>query len=308
MTRTSRRQRPIRRADAALHDRSQALPVWERDPEVYYDRVMPAWRLLMGRSLHYGYFEEAQQDLDTATDNLTLKLANAAQLRSGLEVLDVGCGDGQTSCFLAERFACRVVGISTGKKGVEQARRVSRSRGLSRRVVFRVRDGMDNGFPDGSFDRVWVVQSSHFMLDKRRLLGECARVLRPGGRLALADIVLRSPLPMIEVVRHRAEFLLLHRVFGRARMEPLHTYRALAEESGLQVEVLEDVSAETRPTFDRWRRNAVTFKEEVVTLVGETLWRDFLAACDVLEHLWEQGWFGYGLLVGVPDASRVPAR
>jgi 27-O-demethylrifamycin SV methyltransferase len=297
--RTRAKHRTVPGSGGVRGDRSKAVPVWERDPELYYDRVMPAWRLLMGRNLHYGYFAAPQEDLDAATQNLTLRVANHARLSAGLDVLDVGCGDGQTSCFLAEHFGCRVIGISTGKKGVEEARRLSRARGLSQLVAFQLRNGMENGFPDGSFDRVWVMQSSHFMLDKRRLLEECVRVLRPGGRVALSDIMLRSPLPMVEVVRHRREFLLLHRVFGRAKMEPLRTYQSLAEESGLRVDVLEDVSAETFPTFDRWRRNAVACRDDVIELVGEPLWREFLAACDVLERFWKQGWFGYGVLVGV---------
>jgi 27-O-demethylrifamycin SV methyltransferase len=280
-------------------DRSQARAPWEHDPELHYDRIMPAWRLLMGRNLHYGCFAAPEEDLDAATDNLTLRLAQHARLSAGLDVLDVGCGDGQNSCFLAEQFGCRVTGISTGKKGVDRARRLSRARVLTRTVAFRVRDGMDNGFPAASFDRIWVLQSSHFMLDKRRLLDECVRVLRPGGRVALGDIMLRSPLPMTEIVRHREEFLLLHRVFGRAKMEPLEAYRSLAEECGLQVDVLEDLSAQTLPTFDRWRRNAATHRDRVIELVGETLWREFLAASDVLERFWKQGRFGYGILAGV---------
>jgi hypothetical protein len=92
---------------------------------------------------------------------------------------------------------------------------------------------------------------------------------------------------------------LLHRVFGRAKMEPLQVYRSLAEERGLHVDVHEDLSTETLPTFDRWRRNAVTHKQEVIALVGETLWQEFLAACDVLERFWKEGRFGYGLLAGV---------
>jgi 27-O-demethylrifamycin SV methyltransferase len=280
-------------------DQRTTTPPWEHDPERHYDRVMPAWRLLMGCNLHYGCFAEPHEDLDRATHNLTLRMARHARLSAGLDVLDVGCGDGQNSCLLAEQFGCRVTGISTGKKGVEQARRLSRARGLTHRVAFRVRDGMDNGFPAGSFDRVWVLQSSHFMLDKRRLLQECVRVLRPGGRVALGDIVLRAPLPMAEVVRHREEFLLLHRVFGRAKMEQLQVYQALAEESGLQVDVVEDLSVQTLPTFDRWRRNAVTCRDEVIELVGESLWREFVAACDVLERFWQQGRFGYGIVAGV---------
>jgi 27-O-demethylrifamycin SV methyltransferase len=291
--------RSIARAGGLLPDRHQPASPWEHDPEVHYDRIMPAWRLLMGRNLHYGYFTTSDEALDAATNNLTLRLATHARLAAGLDVLDVGCGDGQNSCFLADHFGCRVTGISTGKKGVDQARRLARAGGPTRTVTFEVRDGMDNGFAGASFDRVWVLQSSHFMLDKRRLFDECVRVLRPGGRVALGDIVLRSPLPMAEVVRFREEFLLLHRVFGRAKMEPLEVYRSLAEASGLQVEVLEDVSTETLPTFDRFRRNAATNRDQVIELVGEPMWRDFLAACDVLEAFWKQGRFGYGMVAGV---------
>lgn len=297
------KHRPDTPMSQVRHHRSKAAPSGDHDPEFYYDHVMPAWRLLMGRNLHYGCFEAPDEDLDVATDKLTLRVASRARLEAGLDVLDVGCGDGHSSCFLAEHFGCRVVGISTGKRGVDEARRLSRDRRLSRRVTFRVRDGMDNRFPDGSFDRVWVLQSSHFMLDKRRLLQECVRVLRPGGRVVLADIMLRSPLSMVEVVRHREEFLLLHRVFGRAKIEPLEAYRSLAEESGLRVDVREDLSTETLPTFDRWRSNAVARRDAVVDLVGETLWREFLAASEVLERFWKRGSFGYGILSGVRDGA-----
>lgn len=297
--RTLEKGPPVSPAGGVRMDRSQAIPLSEHDPEFYYDHIMPAWRLILGRNLHHGYFEAPDEDLDAATDNLTLRLAKHARLGDGLDVLDVGCGDGQNSCFLAERFGCHVVGISTGKKGIEQARRLARARGLSRRVTFRLGDGMDNGLPDGSFDRVWVLQSSHFMPDKRRLVEECVRVLRPGGRIALADIMLRSPLSLIEVVRHRDEFLLIQRVFGRAKMESLQVYQALAEESGVQVDVLEDVSAAVFPTLERCRRNAAAHKDDVIKLVGKTWWREYLAANEVLERFWKEGWFGYGLLSGV---------
>jgi 27-O-demethylrifamycin SV methyltransferase len=275
---------------------SAATLAAEHDPERHYDRVLPAWRLLMGKNLHYGYFATPFDDLDAATNNLTQRLAQHARLENGLDVLDVGCGDGLNSCSLAEQYDCRVTGISTGKLGVRRARATARARGLARQVAFRVRDGMDNRFEDGSFDRVWVLQSSHFMLQKRRLFDECFRVLRPGGRVALGDIMLRSPLPMTEIVKRRAGFLLLHRVFGRAKMEPLQLYRAIAEAAGFVVDVLEDVSAETLPTFDRWRRNAAAHRDEIIGFVGETMWADFVASCDVLEELWKEGRFGYGIL------------
>lgn len=278
------------------------MPLQNYDPEVHYDRVTPAWTLLMGPDLHYGYFEEGVDDLQAATHALTRRMAQHGRLSADLDVLDVGCGTGGPACFLAQECRCRVHGISTSKVGVEEARRRAEARGLGDRMRFAYGDGMDNGLPDASFDRIWVLQASHFMRHKDRLFAESARVLRPGGRMVLGDIMLRAPMPMIEVVKHRDQFLLLHQVFGRAKMEPLESYRAWATDSGLRVDVLEDLSVETQPTFEHWRRNAREHRGRVVELVGETLWRQFLDACDVLESFWKHRKLGYGLIAAIKDS------
>ena len=106
-------------------------------------------------------------------------------------MLDVGCGTGAPACRLARRVRRRVTGITTSAVGVEAGRVRAGAEGVADRVRFEERDGMDNGFPDASFDRTWVLESSHLMRERDRLVAECARVLRPGGRLALCDIVLR---------------------------------------------------------------------------------------------------------------------
>ncbi len=271
----------------------------QNDDGTSYGRLTRAWTLLMGRNLHYGCFESREDDLDTATARLTRLMTEHARLGPGLEVLDVGCGVGTPACLLADEFGCRVTGITTSEIGMTEARRLAEVRGLSDEVRFLVADGMDNGLPAASFDRVWVMQASHLMLRKDRLLAECARVLRPGGRLVLCDVVLGGPMSLRETVEYRHEFLLLHRVFGRAKMEPLESYGSLATKSGFAVDTLRDLSAETRPTFDRWRRNAERHREEVAELLGDQLWRDFVDASGVLERLWDVRKLGYGLMAAV---------
>jgi 27-O-demethylrifamycin SV methyltransferase len=129
-----------------------------------------------------------------------------------------------------------------------------------------------------------------------RLIAECARVLRPQGRLALCDIVLRRPLPFDEVRRLRRPLMLLREVFGDARMEPLSRYRELAEEEDLVVDQETDLTAETRPTFVHWRANAHEHRDQVVASIGEADWQRFVDACGVLEQFWDDGTLGYGLL------------
>jgi 27-O-demethylrifamycin SV methyltransferase len=265
-------------------------------PATHYDRVTEAWGLLLGEELHYGVFERPGDDLRTATRRLTDAMVDAAQIEPGAEVLDVGCGTGAPACMLAAEKGARVTGITTSAAGVQAARARAAAAGLGHAVTFEERDGMDNGFPDRAFDRVWVLESSHLMRQRDRLISECARVLRGGGRLALCDIVLRRPLDLREVRRLREPLALLRDVFGDARMEPLDAYARLAQDNDLTVEQRTDLTSATRPTFARWRENAQSNRQAVIELLGEEGWRRFVESCDVLEGFWDDGTLGYALL------------
>ena len=273
------------------------MPDSPLDPASHYDRVTAAWAWLLGEELHYGVFERGDESLPVATARLTELMIEAVEPEPGLTVLDVGCGTGAPACRLAS-LGASVTGITTSAAGVAAATARAAAAGLGDRARFELRDGMDNGLEDGSFDRVWVLESSHLMRDRPRLIEECARVLRPGGRLTLCDIMFLVELPFSEVRRRRAQFDLLRRVFGDARMEPMDAYVGLLGGAGIEVDVRVDLTARTRPTFARWRENAATHRDVVVPLLGEEGWRDFVEAADVLEGLWDDGTMGYGLVAG----------
>jgi 27-O-demethylrifamycin SV methyltransferase len=273
------------------------------DAARHYDRVTSAWGWLLGDDLHYGLFETGTETLAEATAALTERMVRAAAIEPGVEVLDVGCGTGAPACALAREHGARVTGITTSPVGVRAATERAEALGVGRSVRFEVRDGTANGYPDRSFDRVWVLESSHLMSPRRQVVAECARVLRPGGILTLCDIVLARPLPFAEVRRLREPLTLLRQVFGDAHMDQLEIYAELARTHGLVVEEAEDLTAATRPTFDRWRRKAEAHRGEVVGQLGETDWQRFVDSCAVLEGLWDDGTLGYGLLA----AHRPPA-
>jgi hypothetical protein len=79
-------------------------------------------------------------------------------------------------------------------------------------------------------------------------------------------------------------------------MMPLDANTGFAEANGLQIEAAIDLTAATRPTFDRWRANANEHRDAVVGKLGEADWQRFIDACNVLEGLWDEGTFGYGLI------------
>jgi len=264
------------------------------NPAEHYDRVTEAWRLLLGEELHYGVFERGDEPLPVATGNLTTRMIEAAEFRPGLDVLDVGCGSGAPACRLVADHAVNVTGITTSDVGVATARARAAALGFDG-ATFEQRDGTANGFPDASFDRVWALESSHLMRDREALIAECARVLRPGGRFVLCDITRRREIPFDEVRARRDDFVTLRAAFGDARMEPLDYYTRTAEAHGLVVDRADDLTDLTLPTFEHWRANARTHRDEVVAAIGADGLDDFVRGADILEEFWREGTLGYGL-------------
>lgn len=269
------------------------------EPAAHYDRVTDAWRLLLGENLHYGVFPNRDDSLDVATATLTELMVDACDLAPDLEVLDVGCGNGTPACDLAAGRNVRVTGITTSPRGAELARETVTRRGLTGRVSIQLADATDTGLPAASFDRIWVLESSHLMRDKRALIAESSRLLRPGGRLALCDIVAHRTISFDEVKRRREEFVTLRTAFGDAHMEQLPRYREFLEVAGMTTLETRDLTAETLPTFAAWRANAERHRAALDELLGSDGLTAFVRSTSILEQLWRSGTFGYALLTAV---------
>jgi 27-O-demethylrifamycin SV methyltransferase len=272
------------------------------EPAAHYDRVTEAWGLLLGDELHYGVFDHGDEALDVATAALTERMVQAARLPDGsadgrpLRVLDIGCGSGAPACAMSEAHGVEVVGITTSAVGVETALARAAARGLAGTVTFEQRDGTANGLPDASFDVAWALESAHLMRDRPALLAEAARVVRPGGRVVLCDLLRFRDIPFAEVRERRDDFATLRAAFGDAHFASLDYYATGLTDLGLEVEVADDLTQATLPTFDRWRANAETHHDAVVALIGEDGHRDFVRSCDILEAFWRDGTFGYGIV------------
>jgi len=267
------------------------------NPAVVYDRVTKIWQLLLGEDLHFGYFENSRVPLAAATAKLTSEMAGWAEIHRNMQVLDIGCGIGGPALFLAQQFGCHVTGITTSQVGVGIAASRAAAADLGDRAEFLERDGMANGLPMESFDRAWIMESSHLMERKDLLLAESARVLRPDGRLVLCDVVVKQEIPFQYLVRNLSEFENLNAVFGKQHVELLSTYRDLAERNGLKVERTTDISEAVLPTLENWRRNAKLHGDKVSELAGGEYLDQFIRACVFLERLWREEKLGYGMML-----------
>jgi demethylmenaquinone methyltransferase/2-methoxy-6-polyprenyl-1,4-benzoquinol methylase len=118
-----------------------------------------------------------------------------ARLRPGDRVLDLGCGTGALAVRLA-RGGCHVTGIDISSPMLTQAARLVREAELEEQVTLRELGAveLDTAFKDGSFDAVvsTLVFSELSDAEVAYALAQCLRILRPGGRLLVADEVLPS--------------------------------------------------------------------------------------------------------------------
>jgi SAM-dependent methyltransferase len=121
-------------------------------------------------------------------ERLTRRLAQLAGIERGHRVLDVASGSGATAFLLARELGCDVVGVDLGSRAIEQAADAARAAGLTARVRFVVGDAEELPLPDAGFDVALSECSLCTFPDKRRAIAEMARVVRPGGAIAIADV------------------------------------------------------------------------------------------------------------------------
>jgi ubiquinone/menaquinone biosynthesis C-methylase UbiE len=120
--------------------------------------------------------------------NATVRLAQLAQINGSERVLDVGCGIGGPSRYLASKFGCQVTGLDLTAEFIALAAMLAQRTRLADKVTYRQGDALDLPFADASFDLVWSQNAAMNIADRDRLYGEMRRVLTPTGRLALQDV------------------------------------------------------------------------------------------------------------------------
>jgi ubiquinone/menaquinone biosynthesis C-methylase UbiE len=118
----------------------------------------------------------------------TARLAQLAGVSGSDNVLDVGCGIGGPSRYLANTFGCRVTGLDLTSEFVALATMLTQRTRLSDKAAYYQGDALNLPFADGSFDLVWSQNAAMNIADRDRLYREMRRVLRPNGRLALQDV------------------------------------------------------------------------------------------------------------------------
>ena len=162
----------------------------------YYNQTHLGYRLFWGLdrafSMHYGLHDANHRSHASAVVNLIRYLAGVARITAADEVLDVGCGFGGSSVWLARNIGCRVTGIDINPKELGVARRHAKQSGVDHLVRFEEMDYREMGrLEAGAFGVVWQVETLIYA-DRARFLSDAFDRLGSGGRIVVADYFSRN--------------------------------------------------------------------------------------------------------------------
>jgi tocopherol O-methyltransferase len=146
-----------------------------------------SWDLNNSLAIHYGYWDKKVKSFSQSLLRMNEIMMEAADIKSTDKVLDAGCGVGGSSIFMASVLGCKVTGITLSERQAQQAIVNAKKKGVEAFADFKVMNYCATDFPDASFDVVWCCESICYADNKEQFIKEAYRLLRPGGRLVVAD-------------------------------------------------------------------------------------------------------------------------
>ncbi len=244
----------------------------------YYDTMGPFFQAVWQNSIHFGYWPDPTDDqlsMAQAQAHFTDLLISHMRLQPDQHALDVGCGTGQPAIQLAGTTGASVTGITVSTSQVDLARASAQQNNLADRVRFEQINAMAMPYADESFDSAWAFESIFHVPSRIRVFQEMARVVKPGGRVVVADFVSTRPMTAEEIA-------IVYPAFAVSEVGSLEGYITDLKQAGFSNLKCLDVTVNTIKPSNRATLGALQSEQNLAQL------REVYGAEQVTAFL--QGW------------------
>ncbi len=273
----------------------------KRQIKEFYDASSGLWEQIWGEHMHHGYYGatgKEKKNRRQAQIDLIEEFLNWGGVGQAEQILDVGCGIGGSSLYLAQKFNARAVGITLSPVQASRATQRAQEAGLATEVQFQVADALDMPFADDTFDFVWSMESGEHMPDKEKFLAECYRVLKPGGTFLMATWCHRPITPATgeltaDEKQHLSE---IYRVYCLPYVISIPEYEAIAHNLPFQNIRTADWSDAVEPFWDIVIDSA--FDPKAIFGLLQSGWSTIQGALSLglMSRGYQRGLIRYGLL------------
>jgi cyclopropane-fatty-acyl-phospholipid synthase len=286
------------REEAAVYDRSRYVadlrrrPIAENTADAntqHYEVPTSFYQACLGRRLKYSgcLYPQGQESLDQAEEHMLALYVERARLEDGQSVLELGCGWGSLSLYLAEKFpGSRITGVSNSRTQKEYIDGEARKRGLTNLRILTA-DMNEFDIARGQFDRVVSVEMFEHMKNYERLLKNVARWLKPGGFL-FVHIFTHHRLSYHFVARDHTDWM--SRYFFTGGQMPAHDLLAAFQDDLTLRQDWKVNGRHYQQTAEHWLQAMGRNRETILPIFAETYgqdaltkwwvyWRVFYMAC-----------------------------
>jgi tocopherol O-methyltransferase len=256
----------------------------------HYDAISPYYQSLWGENIHHGYWIRGDESKELAQTQLTEHVATLANIQTGSTVLDIGCGFGGSSLYLARKYGAAATGITISPVQVEMASKAATAAQLDAR--FLLMDAEALYFPM-QFDLLWSIESISHYHDRRSFFAHAVRFLKPGGTFALTDWFKR---PGLSIAQTRKFVEPIERGMF-VELETMDDYESHLVASGLQIIHRQDLS---RQCSKSWDLALDMIRDASFWALAAKLGKDFvtnLRAFRAMRAGYASGNFVYGLFI-----------